>query len=125
MPMLQYLQSLAVLAAWDRQHEQAIGYLQEAAQLATEMGLPGELWHIQVRLATLYHTSGQQEPAYAAFKEAQSMLQRLADDIADETLRARFLAAPSSVQHVWQCIQEMASQATPGVKSLDSFGFPV
>src|SRR5207237_10646333 len=37
-----YLQSLAVLAAWDGESEQAIGHLHEAAGLAADLGLPGE-----------------------------------------------------------------------------------
>ena len=37
-----YLQSVAVLAAWDGYREQAIGQLREAAGLAADLGLPGE-----------------------------------------------------------------------------------
>src|SRR5260370_11047484 len=42
-----YLRSLAVLASWDGQSEQAIGYLREAARLAADLGLPGEHRQIQ------------------------------------------------------------------------------
>jgi tetratricopeptide (TPR) repeat protein len=106
---LPYLQSLAVLATWDGQSEQAIDHLQEAAQLAAEIGLPGELWQIQARLGTLYQANGQQERADAAFGEAQSILQKLAENIADEALRAKFLAAPP-VQRVRQHVQKRTSQ---------------
>src|SRR5437868_14381811 len=42
-----YLQSLAVLAAWEGHREQAIGHLREAAGLAAELGLPREKWQVQ------------------------------------------------------------------------------
>ncbi len=40
---LPYLQSLAVLSAWEGHREQAIGQLREAAGLAADLGLPAEL----------------------------------------------------------------------------------
>src|SRR6266699_418443 len=44
---LPYLQSRALLSAWDGESEQAIGHLREAARLAADLGLPGERWQIQ------------------------------------------------------------------------------
>jgi len=103
-----YLRSLAVLAAWERQSEQAIGHLQEAAQVATDLGLPGERWQIQAALASLYEAIGQQEQACTAFGEAAAIIQGLAEDIGDERLRAHFLAAPQ-IQQLVQHAQREAS----------------
>ena len=55
---LPYLRSLAVLAAWEGQSEQAIGQLREAAGLAAELGLPAEQWQIQEILGRLYRARG-------------------------------------------------------------------
>ena len=48
---ISYLRSLAVLAQHQSQPDKAIAHLQEAAQLAEEIGLPGELWLIEAALA--------------------------------------------------------------------------
>ena len=40
--------------AWEGHSEQAIGHLREAAELAADLGLPGEQWQIQAALGTLY-----------------------------------------------------------------------
>ena len=89
-----YLQSLAVLAAWEGQSEQAIGHLREAAGLAADIGLPGEQWQIQAALGVLYEAGGEPEQAHTAFAQAATIIGGLAEAIKDETLRARFLAGP-------------------------------
>ncbi len=89
-----YLQSLAILAAWDGEREQAIRHLREAAQLATEIGLPAEQWQIQAALGSVSEKAGEQEQARTAFGEAAKIIQKLAQGITDETLRSRFLAGP-------------------------------
>ena len=91
---LPYLRSLAVLAAWEGQSEQAIGQLREAAGLAAELGLPGEQWQIQAALGALYEAGGEPEQAHTAFAQAATIIGGLAEGIKDETLRARFLAGP-------------------------------
>ncbi len=106
---LPYLQSLAVLSAWEGHSEQAIGQLREAAQLAADLGLPGEQWQIQAALASLYEAEGLPEQAHTAFGEAARIIQGLAEDIEDETLRARFLAGPQ-IQPVLQHAQGETSQ---------------
>ncbi len=103
-----YLRSLATLAAWDGQSEQAIGHLQEAAQVATDLGLPGERWQIQAALGRLYEAIGQQEQAHTAFGEAARIIQELAEGIKDGALRTRFLAGPQ-IQPVVQHAQGAAS----------------
>jgi tetratricopeptide (TPR) repeat protein len=50
---LPHLRSLAVLAQWQGDREQAIAYLQEASRLAGEIGLPGEQEQILALLAEL------------------------------------------------------------------------
>ncbi len=104
-----YLRSLAVLAAWNRHSEQAIGHLREAAQLAADIGLPGERWQIQAALGTLYDTSGEPAQARTAFGEAARIIQGLAEGIRDEALRSRFLAGPQ-IQQVVQQAQSETSQ---------------
>jgi len=104
-----YLRSLAVLAAWDGQREQAIGHLREAAQLAADLGLPGERWQIQTALGALYDTSHEPAQARTAFGEAARIIQELAEGIRDEALRSRFLAGPQ-IQQVVQQAQSETSQ---------------
>ncbi len=103
-----YLRSRALLAAWDRDSEQAIGYLREADQLAADLGLPGERWQIQAALGSLYETRREQEQAHSAFAEAASIIQELAEGIKDETLRSRFLASPRIHQVVQQARGEVS-----------------
>jgi DNA-binding SARP family transcriptional activator/tetratricopeptide (TPR) repeat protein len=50
---LPHLRSLAVLAQWQGDREQAMAYLQEASRLAKQMGLPGEQEQILALLAEL------------------------------------------------------------------------
>jgi len=103
-----YLRSLATLAAWDGQNEQAMSYLYEAAQLAADMGLPAEQWQIQAALGSLYEEGGQPEQAQNAFAEAMTIIQGLAEDIRDGALRSRFLAA-WPIQQVVQHTQSLAN----------------
>jgi len=96
-----YLRSLAVLAAWDGQREQAIGHLSEADQMAAEIGLPGERWQIQAALGKLYKAEGEQAQARTAFAESARIIQELAEGIGDEEMRSRFLAGPP-IQRILQ-----------------------
>lgn len=106
-----YLQSLAVLAIWDGQKEQAIDHLREAVQLAADIGLPAEHWQMLATLGELYEASGQQAQADTAFREATHLLQDVVQGIRDDALCARFLAEPS-IQKVLQHNREAASQIT-------------
>jgi tetratricopeptide (TPR) repeat protein len=99
-----YLRSLAVLANWDGQSEQAITHMREAAELATDLGLPEEQWQIQARLAQVYEAAGEPTQACLAWTKASTIIQGLADGIKDETLRACFLAGPR-IQPVLQHAQ--------------------
>ncbi len=103
-----YLRSLAVLATWEGQSEQAIGYLREAAQLAADLGLPAEQWQIQAALATVYEAGGEPAQAHIAWAEAARIIQGLAEGITDEALRTRFLAGPQ-IHPVLQHVQGEAS----------------
>jgi DNA-binding SARP family transcriptional activator/tetratricopeptide (TPR) repeat protein len=96
-----YLRSLAVLAEWEGHGAQAITHLREAAELAAEIGLPEEQWQIQARLAKVYEAAGETAQARLAWAKAATIIQRLADGIKDETLRARFLGGPQ-IQPVLQ-----------------------
>jgi len=99
-----YLRSLAVLAVWEEEREQAINHLREAIHLATVLGLPAERWQIQAALGSLYEAGGESARASTAFGEAARTIQGLAESIGDEALRSRFLAAPQ-LQQVMQHAQ--------------------
>jgi tetratricopeptide (TPR) repeat protein len=72
----------------------AIEHLRAAAQLAEEIGLPGELWSIFSDLGTLHQQQGDQQQARAMFARAAEIVQSLAKTIEDTQQRAAFLAAP-------------------------------
>ena len=103
-----YLRSLALLAEWQGQGAEAITRLLEAAELATEIGLPDEQWQIQARLARVYEATGEPIQAHLAWAKESTIIQDLADGIKDETLRASFLAGPQ-IQSVLQYAQSEAS----------------
>jgi hypothetical protein len=105
-----YLLSEALLAEWEEQSEQAISHLREAAGIAADLGLPGEEWQIQARLARLYEAGGEPVQAHKAWAKAAMMIQGLAQAIGDEARRSRFLAA-SQIQQVLQQDQSEASPA--------------
>jgi predicted ATPase/DNA-binding SARP family transcriptional activator len=110
---LPYLRSLAVLAAWEGRREQAIGHLCTAAQVAADLGLPGEQWQIQAALGREYEAGGQPGQARSAFGEAVTIIQGLAEEIGDEVLRTHFLAAPQ-IQQVLQQARGEAAQVLIG-----------
>jgi tetratricopeptide (TPR) repeat protein len=96
---LTYLRARATLAQWDGETSQTLEALQEAAVLAGEIGLPGELWQIEVALGEVYTSHGEMEQAYQTFVRAGAIVQGLAANLEDEELRTNFLAAPA-VQRV-------------------------
>ncbi len=106
---LPYLQSRALLAAWDGESEQAIGHLREAAGLAADIGLLGERWQILAALGRVYQAAGDAVQARTAFGEAARIIGGLAEGIKDETLRAHFLAG-SPIQQVLQQAHRLANQ---------------
>jgi len=89
---LPYLRALATLAEFDGETREALASLQEAAVLANEIGLPGELWQIEVALGEVYASSGQREQAHRAFARAMAIVQKLAANMEDEARRSNFLA---------------------------------
>ncbi|HZU03849.1 MAG TPA: AAA family ATPase [Ktedonobacteraceae bacterium] len=94
-----YLRARATLAQWDGETREAIAYLQEAATLAKEIGLPGELWQIQVALGEVYTACGQREQASQMFAQAGAIVRELAEKMGDGVLRTNFLTEPA-VRHV-------------------------
>ncbi len=104
-----YLQSEALLSAWNGHSEQAIGHLREAAGLAADIGLLGERWQILAALGRVYQAAGDAVQARTAFGEAARIIGGLAEGIKDETLRAHFLAG-SPIQQVLQQAHRLANQ---------------
>ncbi len=96
---VQYLQACAELAQWEGHQEQTRSHLEEARNLAEEIGLAEERWQIQVALGDLDQSRGEQALAGQAYAQAVSVVQELAEKIEDETLQTRFLTAPR-VRHV-------------------------
>jgi tetratricopeptide (TPR) repeat protein len=92
---LPYLRALATQAEFDGETREAMAYLQEAAALAREIGLPGELWQIQAALGEAYHACGEREQEEQACARAVASVQELAEKMRDEALRTHFLAEPA------------------------------
>ena len=91
---LVHLRMLAVLDGWDGATEGALGHLREAATLAEEIRLPGELWQIEALMGELHEERGDEEQAGRSFTRAAQTLRSLANRIDDPTLQASFLGAP-------------------------------
>jgi hypothetical protein len=91
---LPYLLALATLAQWDGETREVLASLQEAAVLAHEIGLPGELWQIEVALGEVYASSGEREQAHQTFARAIAVVQKLAAKMEDEARHSNFLAEP-------------------------------
>lgn len=89
-----YLRSLAVLALSQGELEQATRHLQEAATLAEDLRLTGELWSIQAALGELFMARDEQEQAGRAFKRAATIVLKLAEKMGDGRTKANFLASP-------------------------------
>lgn len=90
---ISHLRALAVLEQYRGETGVAIRCLQ-AATLAEEIGLPGELWPIQAALGDLHFKQGEIEQARSAFKQATAIVRKLADNISSDEQRANFLASP-------------------------------
>ncbi len=101
---ISYLWSLAVLATWHGHSEQAIGYLDEAAGLAADIGLPGEQWQLQALLGRAYDAVGDPVQAQTAYSEAATIILSLAEGIRNEARRSNFLAGPQ-IQRLLQQAQ--------------------
>ncbi|HCI80149.1 MAG TPA: hypothetical protein DHW02_10720 [Ktedonobacter sp.] len=95
---LPYLRALSVLARFQDENDAAIEHLQEAARLAEEMGLPGDLWSIQAVLGNLYLAQGNAKQAQSVFDRANSIVQTLAEAVEDTVQRANFVASPLAQQ---------------------------
>src|SRR5205807_8575992 len=87
-----YVRTIATLSELDGETREALASLQEAAVLANEIGLPGELWQIEVARGEVYASSWQREQAHQAFARAMAMVQKLAAKMEDEARRSNFLA---------------------------------
>jgi tetratricopeptide (TPR) repeat protein len=82
----------AVLAQWQGENPQAIGYVQAAIVEAIAIGLPGECWQGEVALARLYLACKEREQAEQAFTRAASIIEQLAGNITNDEMREHFLA---------------------------------
>jgi len=91
---IEYLQAYASLAQGEGQTGRALSHLEEARMLAEEIGLPGELWHIQAALADLYQSRGELVLAVQCRSQAATVVRKLTRMIEDEALQTGFLAAP-------------------------------
>jgi DNA-binding SARP family transcriptional activator len=97
---LGYLRALAVLDLYPRDgppsaaaRQSGLEHLRQAAALAEEIGLPGELWQIDAKLGEAYLANGDETEAQRCFGRAADTVRSLAATIDDPGLRAGFLAA--------------------------------
>ncbi len=88
-----YLRSLAILAQWDGDTEQAIVHLEAARALAEQLSLPGEFWQILAALGELYQSCKNVSQARQAFARAAQVVQSLAHRMEDDQQRTTFLSA--------------------------------
>lgn len=93
-----YLRSLAVLAHYRGEIDLAIDYLRDAANIAEEIGLPGELWSIWQTLGDLYLKQVEQEQAERAFTKAAQFANKLAAGIKEDERRKTYLSSPPMQQ---------------------------
>jgi tetratricopeptide (TPR) repeat protein len=89
-----YLRSLAVLAQSQGEFGLAIDHLEQAAQAAEEIGLPGELWLIWKTLADLYLKQAEEEQAHHAYTRAAQFVKKLAAGIKEDERRRIYLSSP-------------------------------
>ena len=104
-----YLRARALLGRWQTETQAAIKSLQEAEELAKEIGLPGELWQIRAGLGELHEGIGEVVDAHQAFAGAAEGLRSLAERIGGKGLKTGFLAAPQARQ-----VLEKAPRAAAG-----------
>ena len=91
---LPYLRSLAVLAQFQGEIDAAIAHLQEAARVAEEAGVLGELWSICLELGEMCRKQGDESQANRTFARAAEIIHSLADAMEDHQQRTSFLSAP-------------------------------
>ncbi len=93
------------LVAWRRgrtlilldRFDEAEDALLAAVRGMTGLEEPGKLWRIQLDLARLYHSSGQDQEASEALTAAQEIVDRIAPNISEDELQLNFLAASNAL----------------------------
>ena len=92
------MRSLALLAEWEGDTQQAIAHLEAAFSLAQDIDLPGERWQILAKLGELHQAIGDEEQVRQTFGKAAEIVQALAAKIGDEKLKTGFLKS-NAVQY--------------------------
>lgn len=90
---LAHSRALAVLHRYEGDRAAALTSLDQAHWLATELGLPAELWQVEASLGELRGESGQPTEASRHLSRAATIVRHLAGQIRGVELRQRFLAA--------------------------------
>jgi DNA-binding SARP family transcriptional activator len=93
---LVYLRMRALLDRELGHHTTTITHLQEALDLATKMGLPGEEWQIAAELAASYIMLGDAQRAQEARTQSNAIIDDLAAHFTDLTQRDHFARAARS-----------------------------
>jgi len=73
------------------QAEQAVAELQAGEEAAHAQGARSQLWRIQMALGRVYQIQEQRTEARQAFSAASTLVEELATNIPDESLRANFV----------------------------------
>ena len=91
---LAHLRCQAALQRGLGEHARAAECLQDAARLAGEIGLTGELWQILSELGGCLRRCARQDDAYQAFVEANRVIDWIAAQIKNPALKQDFLQSP-------------------------------
>ncbi|GAC1683325.1 MAG: hypothetical protein PVS3B1_23950 [Ktedonobacteraceae bacterium] len=94
-----YLRALAILAQYRGETDKAIEHTQKAVMLAQEIGLLGEQWPLQAAPGDLYLTQNKTDHTCATFKQAATIIHKLANTLESREQRANFLAL-SQIQRI-------------------------
>jgi tetratricopeptide (TPR) repeat protein len=94
-----HLRMQGALSSFEGRTDEAISSLEEALQLAVEIGLPGEEWQILAQLGELYKVVGQEAQIQRMRIGAKNVIDALATKILDTQLRVNFLNATQNILH--------------------------
>jgi len=94
---LVHLRMQAVLAGFEGKDEEAISFLEQTLQIASQLGLPGEVWQIQAQIAAQYRVLRQEMQAEDMLTRARDNINALATKILDTQLRMSFLNTAQSI----------------------------
>ncbi len=88
--------------------------IDRALQIAQEIGNPPQLWKTFVALGELRQAQGQPEKTYQAYHDALAIIDGVAADLTDASVRETFLTSPH-VEHIRHLATAVAQGGHPGL----------